>query len=149
GAPPAPAGVRAGLDRHPVGGVASPDGGGGGRATGEDAAAPPVQHLDRPGAPVSDEPRAVRAQGQRAQETRTRIGRSLLENGYGEPSGARRGAAASQWRAACPYKEEGQMSCISCGMPLRTDEDHAAGDPTKNYCKHCARPDGSLKSYDE
>jgi hypothetical protein len=34
-------------------------------------------------------------------------------------------------------------------MPLRTDEDHAAGDPAKDYCRHCARADGSLKSYDE
>lgn len=41
------------------------------------------------------------------------------------------------------------MNCISCGMPLRTNEDHAASDPTKRYCRHCARPDGSLKSYDE
>ena len=41
------------------------------------------------------------------------------------------------------------MNCISCGMPLRTNEDHAASDPAKDYCRHCARPDGSLKSYDE
>jgi hypothetical protein len=41
------------------------------------------------------------------------------------------------------------MNCISCGMPLRTDEDHAASDPAKDYCRHCARPDGTLKSYDE
>ena len=40
-------------------------------------------------------------------------------------------------------------SCISCGMPLRTTEDHAAGDTTKSYCRHCARPDGTMKSYDE
>jgi len=40
-------------------------------------------------------------------------------------------------------------TCISCGMPLRTTQDHAAGDPSKNYCLHCARPDGSMKSYDE
>ena len=41
------------------------------------------------------------------------------------------------------------MNCISCGMPLRTNEDHTASDPAKDYCRHCARPDGSLKSYDE
>ncbi len=41
------------------------------------------------------------------------------------------------------------MSCISCGMPLRTKEDHAASDETKSYCRHCARPDGTMKSYDE
>ena len=40
-------------------------------------------------------------------------------------------------------------SCISCGMPLRTPADHAAGDVSKTYCRHCARPDGSMKSYDE
>jgi hypothetical protein len=34
-------------------------------------------------------------------------------------------------------------------MPLRTNEDHAAGNPAKDYCRHCARADGSLKSYDE
>jgi hypothetical protein len=34
-------------------------------------------------------------------------------------------------------------------MPLRTPEDHAASDPERDYCKHCARADGTLKSYDE
>jgi len=34
-------------------------------------------------------------------------------------------------------------------MPLRTPEDHAASDPARDYCRHCARPDGSLKSYNE
>jgi hypothetical protein len=41
------------------------------------------------------------------------------------------------------------MNCISCGMPLRSNEDHAASDPNKDYCKYCARTDGTLKSYDE
>ncbi|MBX5481880.1 MAG: zinc ribbon domain-containing protein [Myxococcaceae bacterium] len=41
------------------------------------------------------------------------------------------------------------MNCTSCGMPLRTPEDHASGDVTKEYCRHCAHPDGQLKSYDE
>jgi len=40
-------------------------------------------------------------------------------------------------------------SCIACGMPLERPEDHAMGDPSKDYCRHCARPDGSLRSYDE
>jgi hypothetical protein len=40
-------------------------------------------------------------------------------------------------------------SCISCGMPLRTPADHAAGDTSKTYCRFCARPDGSMKSYEE
>jgi hypothetical protein len=34
-------------------------------------------------------------------------------------------------------------------MPLRTADDHPRGDTTKTHCKHCARTDGSLKSYDE
>jgi hypothetical protein len=39
--------------------------------------------------------------------------------------------------------------CISCGMPLRTPEDHAANDTSRAYCVHCARPDGSMKDYGE
>ncbi len=39
--------------------------------------------------------------------------------------------------------------CTSCGMPLRTAADHALGDVSKAWCHHCARPDGTLKSYDE
>jgi hypothetical protein len=39
--------------------------------------------------------------------------------------------------------------CIACGMPMEKPEDHAAGDVTKDYCLHCARPDGSMQSYDE
>jgi hypothetical protein len=39
--------------------------------------------------------------------------------------------------------------CISCGMPLRQSSDHAANDPEKDWCRHCAREDGSLKSYEE
>lgn len=40
-------------------------------------------------------------------------------------------------------------TCISCGMPLEKPKDFPLGDESKNYCVHCARPDGSLKSYDE
>ena len=40
-------------------------------------------------------------------------------------------------------------SCISCGMPIRSESDAAAGDLGKDYCHHCARPDGSMKSFDE
>ncbi|GBD85786.1 putative zinc ribbon domain protein [bacterium BMS3Abin02] len=39
--------------------------------------------------------------------------------------------------------------CISCGMPMSKPEDHAAGDPTKDYCLHCARPDGTMRSRQE
>ena len=41
------------------------------------------------------------------------------------------------------------QKCVSCGMPMRTQQEHAAGDPSRDYCVHCARPDGSMKSYDE
>ena len=40
-------------------------------------------------------------------------------------------------------------NCISCGMPLRSADDHPQGDTSTSYCKHCARDDGSMKSYDE
>jgi len=42
-----------------------------------------------------------------------------------------------------------QMKCISCGMPMTKAEDHAKGDPALDYCFHCARPDGSMNSYEE
>ncbi|MBI5417190.1 zinc ribbon domain-containing protein [Candidatus Poribacteria bacterium] len=41
------------------------------------------------------------------------------------------------------------QNCICCGMPLRTKEDYPDGDESKNYCKYCARPNGSMKSFDE
>jgi hypothetical protein len=41
------------------------------------------------------------------------------------------------------------QTCISCGMPMRTTEEHAASDPSKNYCCYCAREDGQMKSYPE
>lgn len=40
-------------------------------------------------------------------------------------------------------------TCISCGMPLQKPQDFPLKDESKNYCVHCARPDGSMKSYDE
>ena len=39
--------------------------------------------------------------------------------------------------------------CISCGMPMVRAEDFPLGDESKDYCLHCARPDGSMHSYDE
>jgi hypothetical protein len=39
--------------------------------------------------------------------------------------------------------------CIACGMPMKTKEDFAMGDESKDYCKYCARPDGSMQSYEE
>jgi hypothetical protein len=40
-------------------------------------------------------------------------------------------------------------TCISCGMPLQKAADHPRGDTGTDWCLHCARPDGSLKSYGE
>ena len=34
-------------------------------------------------------------------------------------------------------------------MPMEKAEDFAKGDTNKDYCFHCAREDGSMKSYDE
>ncbi len=40
-------------------------------------------------------------------------------------------------------------SCISCGMPMKSKEDYPLADESKDYCVHCAKPDGSMQSYDE
>jgi ribosomal protein S14 len=40
-------------------------------------------------------------------------------------------------------------NCIACGMPLNILSDFAMNDENKNYCVHCARPDGAMKSFDE
>jgi hypothetical protein len=34
-------------------------------------------------------------------------------------------------------------------MPLEKEADFPLGDRSKDWCVHCARPDGSLQSYDE
>lgn len=39
--------------------------------------------------------------------------------------------------------------CISCGMPMSKPEDHAMSDASKDYCLHCARPDGTMASREE
>ena len=39
--------------------------------------------------------------------------------------------------------------CIACGMPMKTNGDFAMGDETKDYCVYCARPDGTMQSYEE
>jgi hypothetical protein len=39
--------------------------------------------------------------------------------------------------------------CIACGMPMEKPEHFAMGDKSKDYCVYCARPDGSMQSYDE
>ncbi|MGE5494473.1 MAG: zinc ribbon domain-containing protein [Burkholderiales bacterium] len=40
-------------------------------------------------------------------------------------------------------------TCIACGMPMKDPSDFAMGDESRDYCKYCARPDGSMQSYDE
>lgn len=40
-------------------------------------------------------------------------------------------------------------TCIACGMPMKTEAEHAMGDVEKDYCVYCARPDGTMQSYDE
>lgn len=42
-----------------------------------------------------------------------------------------------------------KKTCIACGMPMVDDQDFAAGDPNKDYCRFCARPDGTMQSYEE
>jgi hypothetical protein len=39
--------------------------------------------------------------------------------------------------------------CIACGMPMEKPSDYPLGDLSKDYCVHCARPDGSMQSYEE
>jgi len=39
--------------------------------------------------------------------------------------------------------------CIACGMPMESPAEHAGADPDKDYCLYCARPDGSMQSYEE
>jgi hypothetical protein len=39
--------------------------------------------------------------------------------------------------------------CIACGMPMEKKEDFAMGDESRDYCRHCARPDGTMQSYNE
>ena len=40
-------------------------------------------------------------------------------------------------------------NCVACGMPMGKASDFAMGDERKDYCLHCARPDGSMQSFDE
>lgn len=37
--------------------------------------------------------------------------------------------------------------CIACGMPMEKAEDFAMGDETKNYCRYCCNPDGSMQNF--
>jgi len=44
---------------------------------------------------------------------------------------------------------ESMKTCIACGMPMKIKNDFAMGDESKDYCKYCAKEDGSMQSYDE
>ena len=39
--------------------------------------------------------------------------------------------------------------CIACGMPMTKRDDFANQDESKDYCKYCARADGTMQSYPE
>lgn len=39
--------------------------------------------------------------------------------------------------------------CIACGMPMNDISDFAQNDSSKDYCVHCARPDGTMQSFEE
>ena len=39
--------------------------------------------------------------------------------------------------------------CISCGMPMEKPEHFPKAKSDADWCVHCARPDGSMRSYDE
>lgn len=40
-------------------------------------------------------------------------------------------------------------TCISCGMPMQKDEDHAPGNPQSTWCVHCSTPQGQLQNLEE
>lgn len=39
--------------------------------------------------------------------------------------------------------------CESCGMPLTVDTDHALGDGSIPYCRHCTDAEGGLQPFEE
>ena len=40
-------------------------------------------------------------------------------------------------------------SCESCGMPMKTADEHGGGDVNNPYCVHCTDPEGRLKTREE
>jgi len=40
-------------------------------------------------------------------------------------------------------------TCIACGMPMKKASDFAMCDESKDYCIYCARPDGTMHSFEE
>jgi hypothetical protein len=41
------------------------------------------------------------------------------------------------------------ITCISCGMPMESVEEHAPNNPESTWCRHCSTAEGSLQSFDE
>jgi len=41
------------------------------------------------------------------------------------------------------------QNCDSCGMPMRTAEDHSPGHPDSTWCRHCSTEDGSPQPFEE
>lgn len=39
--------------------------------------------------------------------------------------------------------------CIACGMPMEELSDFPNNDSSKDYCKYCAKADGSMQSFEE
>lgn len=39
--------------------------------------------------------------------------------------------------------------CIACGMPMENTSDFASNDSGKDYCAHCAHPNGEMQSFEE
>ncbi len=48
-----------------------------------------------------------------------------------------------------PMKNFQAKTCVACGMPMNEPKEFAMGDTSKDYCIHCARPDGTMQSYEE
>lgn len=42
-----------------------------------------------------------------------------------------------------------RVTCVACGMPMEKTEDFAMSDTSKDYCRYCAKPDGSMQDYEE
>lgn len=42
-----------------------------------------------------------------------------------------------------------ETTCTSCGMQMKTTEDHPVGHADSEWCKYCATPTGKLQSFDD
>lgn len=46
-------------------------------------------------------------------------------------------------------QKDDAAKCLSCGMPIVKDEEHAKGDSAIPFCKHCTDADGKLKPFEQ